>query len=88
MSIVEDLCSREPGNGYLRYRLAHVLAELHRDDEAAGMLDEAVDCGFLSVQLARREEVLATARISASARYCATMRRLEQRVAERVKSFV
>ena len=81
IGIVEDLCSREPGNGYLRYRLAHVLAELHRDDEAADMLDQAVDCGFLSVQLARREEVLATARISTSARYCATMRRLEQRVA-------
>jgi tetratricopeptide (TPR) repeat protein/DNA-binding XRE family transcriptional regulator len=81
MGIVEDLCSREPGNGYLRYRLAHVLAELRRDDEAADMLEQAVGCGFLSAQLARREEVLATARISASERYCSTMRRLEQRVA-------
>ena len=81
MGIVDDLCSREPGNGYLRYRLAHVLAELRRDEEAAGMLDQAVDCGFLSVQLARREEILATATISASERYRATMRRLEQRVA-------
>jgi tetratricopeptide (TPR) repeat protein len=81
MGIVEDLCSREPGNGYLRYRLAHVLAELDRADEAVDMLDQAVDCGFLSAQLARREEVLATAKISASERYRATMRRLEQRVA-------
>jgi tetratricopeptide (TPR) repeat protein len=81
LDIVGGLCSREPGNGYLRYRLAHVLAELRRDDEAVDMLDQAVDCGFLSVQLARREEVLATARISASVRYCATMRRLEERVA-------
>lgn len=81
LSIVNDLCSREPGNGYLRYRLAHVLAELHRDDDAADMLDQAVSRGFLSVQLARREEILATARISASGRYCATMQRLEQRVA-------
>jgi hypothetical protein len=37
--------------------------------------------GFLSVQPARREEVLATATISATERYRATMRRLEQRVA-------
>jgi tetratricopeptide (TPR) repeat protein len=81
LAIVNDLCAHEPGNGYLRYRLAHVLAELHRDDDAAGMLDQAVSRGFLSVQLARREEILATARISASRRYCATMRRLEQRVA-------
>ncbi len=81
MGIVDDLCSREPGNGYLRYRLAHVLAELGRDDEAAGMLDQAVGCGFLSEQLARREEVLATARISDSGRYRAAMRRLEHRVA-------
>ena len=81
LDIMRDLCAREPGNGYLRYRLAHVLAELRRDDQAADMLDQAVNCGFLSVQLARREEVLATARISASGRYRATMRRLEQRVA-------
>jgi predicted negative regulator of RcsB-dependent stress response len=66
---------------YLRFRLAHVLAELRRDNKAADMLDEAVDCGFLSVRLTRREEVVATARISASERYCATMRRLERRVA-------
>jgi tetratricopeptide (TPR) repeat protein/DNA-binding XRE family transcriptional regulator len=81
LAIVDDLRSREPGNGYLCYRLAHVLAELRRDDQAVDMLDQAMRCGFLSVQLARREEVLATTRISASERYCATMRRLEQRVA-------
>jgi hypothetical protein len=81
LSIVNDLCSREPDNGYLRYRLAYVLAELHRDDDAVDMLDQAVSRGLLSLQLARQEEILATARISASGRYCATMQRLEQRVA-------
>jgi tetratricopeptide (TPR) repeat protein len=81
LDIVDDLRSREPANGYLCYRLAHVLAELGRDDEAVDMLDQAVGCGFLSVQLARREEALATARISASERYRTIMRRLEQRVA-------
>ncbi len=81
LDIVHDLCTREPGNGYLRYRLAHVLAELGRGDQAAGLLDQAVSRGFLSVQLARREEVLATATISASERYRAIMGRLEQRVA-------
>lgn len=82
LAIVHDLRSREPGNGYLCYRLAHVLAELGRGDEAIEMLNHAVDCGFLSAQLARREEVLATARICTSERYRATMRRLEDRVAE------
>jgi tetratricopeptide (TPR) repeat protein len=81
LGIVDDLCSSEPANGYLHYRLAHVLAELGREDQAVGMLEQAVSCGFLSVQLAAREEVLATARISGSQRYRATMRRLEQRVA-------
>jgi len=87
LGIVRDLCSREPGNGYLRYRLAHVLSELGRGDEAVDMLDQAVACGFLSAQLARREEVLATARISASERYCATMRRLEQGVAAHAAAY-
>jgi tetratricopeptide (TPR) repeat protein len=81
LGIVDDLRSCEPGNGYLGYRLAHVLAELGRDDQAAEMLDHAVACGFLSVQLAHREESLATARISGSGRYRDTMRRLEQKVA-------
>lgn len=81
LEIVGDLSSSEPANGYLHYRLAHVLAELGRDDQAISILDQAVGCGFLSVQLAGREEVLATASISASPRYRATMRRLEQRVA-------
>jgi hypothetical protein len=51
LAIVDDLHSREPGNGYLCYRLAHVLAELRRDDQAVAMLDQAVGSGFLSVQL-------------------------------------
>jgi hypothetical protein len=81
LAIVDDLHSREPGNGYLCYRLAHVLAELRRDDQAVAMLDQAVGSGFLSVQLARREEVLATASIGRTEGYRAAMRRLEQRVA-------
>ena len=44
------------------------------------MLDRAVGSGFLSVQLARREEVLATASISGTDGYRAAMQRLEQRV--------
>jgi tetratricopeptide (TPR) repeat protein/DNA-binding XRE family transcriptional regulator len=79
--LVRDLHAREPGNGYLLYRLAHVLAELGRDDQAIAMLDQAVARGFLSAQLAAREEILGTVRIRASEPYRAVMSRLGQRVA-------
>lgn len=56
---VDELVETHPQNGYVRYRLAHVLAEAGRCDASIGMLEEAVAHGFLSAQLLRRETILA-----------------------------
>ncbi|MGQ0777353.1 MAG: helix-turn-helix domain-containing protein [Pseudonocardiales bacterium] len=52
------LTEAEPHNGYIKYRLTHVLAELGDAEAAIRMLREAVQDGFLSVQLLRQEERL------------------------------
>lgn len=58
---VDALVGGDPHNGYLRYRMAHVLAENGRRVNAVDMLSQAVAEGFLSVQLLRQERVLALA---------------------------
>ncbi|MGH3615217.1 MAG: helix-turn-helix domain-containing protein [Pseudonocardia sp.] len=55
---VADAVRREPHNGYVGYRAAHVLAELGDHAGAIRALDEAVAAGFLSVQLLRHDERL------------------------------
>ena len=56
---VADALAREPHNGYVAYRAAHVLAELGDRDAAVRALDDAVAAGFLSAQLLRHDERLA-----------------------------
>lgn len=60
---VQELSEADPENGYLRYRLGHVLAEMGHLGEAVRMIESAVRHGFLSVQLLRQEEVLALSRL-------------------------
>ncbi len=60
MAAVRDA---EPHNGYLQYRLAHVLAEAGRVQDAVAMLGSAVANGFLSAQLLHQERALALARL-------------------------
>lgn len=61
--VVEALRAAEPRNGYLQYRLAHVLAELGRCQDAVAILGSAVANGFLSVQLLRQERILGLAKL-------------------------
>lgn len=77
---VADLTAADPHNGYLRYRLAHVLAELQHLDAAVGMLDEAVAEGFLSVQLLRQELVLGLAPLRQVDGFWGAVERLEANV--------
>ncbi|MBN1170624.1 MAG: hypothetical protein JXA67_00440 [Micromonosporaceae bacterium] len=77
---VADLTSADPHNGYLRYRLAHVLAELRRSEEAVEMLASAVADGFLSAQLLRQELVLGLAPLRQADGFWATVRQLETNV--------
>ncbi len=80
LGIVGALSDREPRNGYLRYRLAHVLAEAGRADEAVDMLRSAVGDGFLSAQLLRQEGVLALAQMDGKVGFAEVMRDLDAKV--------
>lgn len=77
---VSELTSTDPRNGYLRYRLAHALAELQHVDAAVEMLDVAVTEGFLSVQLLRQESILGLASLRRADSFRGTIRQLESNV--------
>lgn len=77
---VAELARTDPHNGYLRYRLVHVLAELRHVGEAVEMLESAVAEGFLSVQLLRRELVLGLAPLRRAEGFWAAVDRLEANV--------
>ena len=80
-AMAESIEQADPYNGYLNYRLAHVFAELGDIERAVRLVECAVDCGFLSVQMLRCEEqVCALARLADEDRYRQAMRRLEDRV--------
>lgn len=59
-----ELAQTHPTNGYIHYRLCHVLAEIGYLDDAVKMLGSAVDHGFLSTQLLRQEELLALQKLN------------------------
>ena len=80
LEIVGVLGDCEPDNGYLRYRLAHALAEAGRTDEAVDMLGSAVANGFLSAQLLRQEGLLALARMSGHPGFAGVLRKLDAKV--------
>jgi tetratricopeptide (TPR) repeat protein len=54
-----EVTADEPHNGYVRYRAAHIVAELGDTTEAVRALGDAVQAGFLSVQLLGHDERLA-----------------------------
>jgi tetratricopeptide (TPR) repeat protein/transcriptional regulator with XRE-family HTH domain len=80
-STVDWLARTEPQNGYLRYRAAHVLAELGDVDGAIRLLSEAVRDGFRSIQLLRHEEKFALASLVSSEQYRNVAESIERRVA-------
>ncbi|MDQ2881074.1 MAG: tetratricopeptide repeat protein [Actinomycetota bacterium] len=82
---VARLIEAEPHNGYIKYRLAHVLAELGDAEAAIRILGEAVQDGFLSVQLLRHDELLGLSTLVDLADYCEVRRALQQNV-ERAKN--
>jgi tetratricopeptide (TPR) repeat protein len=82
---VARLTEAEPHNGYLKYRLTHVLAELGDTEAAIRTLREAVQDGFLSVQLLRHDERLGVSSLVDLAEYREVRRTLHQNV-ERVKN--
>lgn len=79
-TLLDELTMAEPRNGYLRYRLAHVLAELGRPDEAVAMLAGAVAEGFLSVQLLQQEIILALAPMRGREGFASVVQELHDRV--------
>ena len=81
---IARLTDAEPHNGYLKYRLTHVLAELGDAEAAIRTLREAIQDGFLSVQLLRHEERLGISSLVGLAEYRQVRLALQQNV-ERVK---
>lgn len=84
-SRVERLTEAEPHNGYLKYRLTHVLAELGDAEAAIRTLREAIQDGFLSVQLLWHDERLGLSNLVDLAEYHQVRRTLRRNV-ERVKN--
>jgi tetratricopeptide (TPR) repeat protein len=81
LDMVQRIEQADPYNGYLNYRLAHVVAELGQVERAVQLIESAIDSGFLSVQMLRCEErVCALARLAGDERYRIAARRLEARV--------
>ncbi len=79
------LTEAEPHNGYLKYRLTHVLAELGDAEAAIRTLHEAIQDGFLSAQLLWHDERLGISNLVGLAGYRQVRRTLQQNV-ERVKN--
>ena len=77
---VARLAEVDPHNGYLKYRLAHVLAELGDSEEAIRILREAVQDGFLSAQLLRHDERFGMSSLVHLAEYREIRRILQQNV--------
>lgn len=84
-SRVARLTEAEPHNGYLKYRLTHVLAELGDAEAAIRTLREAIQDGFLSVQLLWHDERLGLSNLVDLAEYHQVRRALRRNV-ERVKN--
>lgn len=82
---VAHLTLAEPHNGYLKYRLTHVLAELGDAEAAIQTLRKAVQDGFLSLQLLRHEERLGLSSLVDLTEYREVRRALQQEV-DRVKN--
>lgn len=82
------IATNEPHNGYLKYRVVHVLAELGDADGAVRMLREAIRAGFLSVELLRCEEQLGLSALVDVPDYQQARQELEREVARLRKQYV
>jgi tetratricopeptide (TPR) repeat protein/DNA-binding XRE family transcriptional regulator len=78
--LADELRTAHPVNGYINYRLAHVYAELGQPGDALAVLRVAIDHGFLSVQLLRREQDFGLASLRAEPEYHALLRKLDENV--------
>jgi tetratricopeptide (TPR) repeat protein len=74
---VDALVGDNPHNGYVRYRMVHVLAENGRATNAVDMLSRAVDEGFLSAQLLRQELALGLEPLREMTGFCSTLQTLD-----------
>lgn len=77
---VARMIEAEPHNGYLKYRLTHVLTELGDARGGIRVLREAVQDGFLSMQLLQRDELLGLSRLVDLAEYREVKRTLQRNV--------
>ncbi|MEV0453654.1 tetratricopeptide repeat protein [Catellatospora methionotrophica] len=75
---IDYLLARDGTNGYIRYRLFHALAELGDQLAAVEMLDSAVTCGFMSLELLRQEEILGPRHLHGYPPYRRVVARLEE----------
>ncbi|MDQ1250747.1 MAG: Helix-turn-helix protein [Actinomycetota bacterium] len=75
------LVGTDPHNGYLRYRAAHVLAELGEHGDAVAMIETAVREGFRSAQLLRQETRLGLAPLMRAPGFGAALAGLDREVA-------
>jgi Flp pilus assembly protein TadD len=80
LRITEELAEAHPTNGYLLYRLCHVLAEIGHLNGAVQMLDSAISNGFLSAQILRQEESLGLSKLRHLNDYAVLVRRLDANV--------
>ncbi|MEV6966580.1 tetratricopeptide repeat protein [Hamadaea sp. NPDC051192] len=78
--LADDLRAAHPTNGYIIYRLAHVYAELGQTEPALSCLRAAIDLGFLSVQLLRREADFGLASLRGIPDYETLIRQLDDNV--------
>ncbi|MEV0273602.1 helix-turn-helix domain-containing protein [Hamadaea sp. NPDC050747] len=78
--LADELRAAHPANGYITYRLTHVYAELGQTEPALACLRAAVELGFLSVQLLRREEDFGLASLRGLDAYETLVRQLDDNV--------
>jgi tetratricopeptide (TPR) repeat protein len=83
-SIIESANST---NGYLLYRLTNVYSELGLFEQALFSLEKAINSGFTSVQLMRREELVYMKKISNHPKYRSLASDLESNVDQLRKKF-
>jgi predicted Zn-dependent protease len=77
---VARVIEAEPHNGYLKYRLTHALTELGDARGGIRILREAVQDGFLSMQLLQRDELLGLSKLVNLPEYREVKRALQRNV--------
>ncbi|WP_290860722.1 helix-turn-helix domain-containing protein [Hamadaea sp.] len=78
--LADELRAAHPANGYITYRLAHVYAQLGQSELALGCLRTAIELGFLSAQLLRREQDFGLASLRGLSGYETLLQQLDDNV--------